>query len=59
MRLNPPTVFIFLISLILAVAAIAGQQGLLEIPSVLTEQNFWLAISAYVVLAIGNLVRGL
>lgn len=59
MRLNPPTVFIFLISLILAVAAIAGQQGLLEIPSVLTAQNFWLAISAYVVLAIGNLVRGL
>ena len=60
MRLNPPTVFIFLISLILAVAAIAGQQGMIEMPSLLpTAQNFWLAISAYVVLAIGNLVRGL
>ncbi len=59
MRLNPPTVFIFLISLILAVAAIAGHQGLVEIPSVIAAQDFWLAIGAYIVLAIGNLVRGL
>lgn len=59
MRLNPPTIFIFLISLILAVAAVAGHQGLVDIPSVVTAQDFWLAVSAYVLLAIGNLVRGL
>ncbi|MGH1406971.1 MAG: hypothetical protein ACRBBJ_10480 [Rhodomicrobiaceae bacterium] len=59
MRLNPPTIFIFLISLILAVAAIASHQGLVNIPSFITAQEFWLAVSAYVLLAIGNLVRGL
>ena len=59
MRLNPPTVFIFLISLLLATLAIIAQQGLLTIPSFIPTQNFWLAISAYVILAIGNLVRGL
>ena len=59
MRLNPPTVFIFLISLLLATLAIIAQQGLLTIPSLIPTQNFWLAISAYVILAIGNLVRGL
>lgn len=59
MRLNPPTVFIFLISLLMAVAAIASAQGFVDIPSIVTAQDFWLAISAYVVLAIGNLVRGL
>lgn len=59
MRLNPPTVFIFLIALILAVAAIAGHQGLVQIPSIIAAQDFWLAISAFIVLAVGNLVRGL
>jgi uncharacterized membrane protein YecN with MAPEG domain len=59
MRLNPPTIFIFLISLILAVAAVAGHQGLVDIPSVVAAQDFWLAVAAYVLLAIGNLVRGL
>ncbi len=59
MRLNPPTVFIFLISLVLAVAAVASHQGLVSLPSVLAAQDFWLAVSSYVVLAIGNLVRGL
>lgn len=59
MRLNPPTVFIFLISLILAVAAVATQQGLLNLPVPFTAPGFWLALAAYVILAIGNLVRGL
>jgi len=59
MRLNPPTIFIFLISLILAVAAVASHQGLVDIPSVVAAQDFWLAVAAYVLLAIGNLVRGL
>ena len=59
MRLNPPTVFIFLISLLLATIAIISQQGIMSIPSFIPEQNFWLATSAYVILAIGNLVRGL
>ncbi len=59
MRLNPPTIFIFLISLILAVAAVASHQGFVDLPSVVAAQDFWLAVSAYVLLAIGNLVRGL
>ncbi len=41
MRLNPPTVIIFLISLLLACLA------------------FWLAITAYFVLMVGNVVKGL
>ncbi len=59
MRLNPPTVFIFLISLVLAVLSIASTQGFITLPSLVTAQNYWLAIAAYIVLAIGNLVRGL
>jgi len=59
MRLNPTTVFIFLISLNLAVAAVASHQGFVSLPQVLAAQDFWLAVCAYVVLAIGNLVRGL
>jgi len=59
MRLNPPTVFVFLISLILVALAIVSQLGLVNIPVKFPNQSFWLAVSAYVVLMIGNLVRGL
>lgn len=59
MRLNPPTVFVFLISLVLVALAIISQLGLVNIPVKFPNQSFWLAISGYVVLMIGNLVRGL
>jgi hypothetical protein len=59
MRLNPPTIVIFLISLTLAVLALITKIGLVPIPRYLPHQEFWLAITAYVTLMIGNLVRGL
>jgi len=59
MRLNPPTVFIFLISLVLVVLAVVSQLGIFPVPFKFPNQNFWLAVVAYLILMIGNLVRGL
>lgn len=59
MRLNPPTVFIFLISLILVAFAIVSRLGLFAIPEWMPHQEFWLAVAGYLVLMLGNLVRGL
>ena len=59
MRLNPPTIFVFLISLVLIVLAVVSQLGIFSIPFKFPNQNFWFAVIAYVVLAVGNLVRGL
>ena len=59
MRLNPPTIVIFLISLVLAVLAMVTKIGLIPIPRYLPHQEYWLAITAYMVLMFGNLVRGL
>ena len=55
MELSAPTTPIFIISLILAVLAIIGQ--FVAIPFV-TEYGFWTAIVAYIVLAVGNVFRG-
>jgi len=59
MRLNPPSLVIFLISFVLAVLALITKLGFVPIPRYLPHQEFWLAITAYVTLMIGNLVRGL
>lgn len=59
MRLNPPSLPIFLIALILAVLAMLMKMGFVAIPRYLPHQEYWLAISAYLVLMIGNVVRGL
>jgi hypothetical protein len=59
MRLNPPSILLFLISFMLAVLAIATKLGYFAIPRYLPHQEYWLAISAYMVLMVGNLVRGL
>ncbi|MBI1651206.1 hypothetical protein [Hyphomicrobium sulfonivorans] len=58
MRLNPPTITIFLISLTLALLALVTKLGFIGVPRYLPHQEFWLAISAYIMLMIGNLVRG-
>lgn len=55
MNLTPPTTAVFLISVILAALAIIGH--FVPIPFV-TENGFWVAIVAFVILAIGNLFRG-
>ncbi len=59
MRLNPPSIILFLISLLLASMALVTKLGIMPIPRYLPHQDFWLAITAYVVLMIGNIVKGL
>jgi hypothetical protein len=59
MRLNPPTIVIFLMSLVLAALALVTKLGLVPVPRYLPHQEFWLAIIAYMVLMVGNLVKGL
>lgn len=59
MRLNPPTILIFAISLLLAALAIITKIGVVPIPRVLPHQEFWLAIIAYVTLMIGNIYKDL
>jgi hypothetical protein len=55
MNLSPPTTAVFVISLILAVLAVIGT--FVAIP-VISANAFWVAVIAYVILAIGNLFRG-
>jgi hypothetical protein len=59
MRLNPPTIVIFLISFVLASLALVTKLGYPPVPRYLPHQEFWLSIVAYVTLMVGNLVRGL
>ena len=59
MRLNPPTLVLFLISLVLGALALVTKLGFIPVPRYLPHQEFWLAITAYMVLVVGNLVRGL
>lgn len=59
MRLNAPTIALFLISLALASLALVTKLGFIPIPRYLPHQEFWLAISAYFTLMIGNIVNGL
>ncbi|MEZ5842402.1 MAG: hypothetical protein R3D27_01550 [Hyphomicrobiaceae bacterium] len=59
MRLNPPTLSFFLISLVLAVLAVVTKLGYFAVPRYIPHQEYWLAISAYMVLMVANLVRGL
>ena len=56
MNLSPPTTAVFVISLILAALAIIGK--FVAIPFI-SEHAFWVAIVAYVILAVGNLFRGI
>ena len=55
MRLTPPSMAVFVISLLLVAAAVASVQGLIH---GLPFSAFWIAIAGYVVLAIGNLFKG-
>lgn len=54
--LSAPSQVIFLISLALAIIAVLG--ALVIIP-VVTKYAFWIAILAYIVLALGNLMKGM
>ncbi len=58
MRLNPPSIAIFLISVVIAIVALASKFDFLPLPRYLPHQEFWLAIIAYLSLMVGNIVRG-
>src|SRR5207237_6451263 len=61
MRLNPPSIFVFLISVLLAALALISKFGAIgiNVPRYLPHQEYWLAMVAYMVLMVGNMVRGL
>ncbi|MGE3065144.1 MAG: hypothetical protein AB7K67_06140 [Hyphomicrobiaceae bacterium] len=61
MRLNPPSIFVFLISLVLAVVALISKFGPIgiNVPRYMPHQEYWLAMTAYVVLMVGTIVKGL
>jgi hypothetical protein len=58
LRLTPPTTTTLVISAILAILALAGHYSP-EISSLIPMNIFWLVVIAYVVLLLGNLIRGL
>ncbi len=54
MKLHAPALWLFVVSLIIAVIAVIG----VFVPiSFITTYGFWVAILAYVVLAVGNVVE--
>jgi hypothetical protein len=55
-NLSAPSQPIFLVSLALAIIAVLG--ALVIIP-VITQYAFWIAVLAYVVLALGVIMRGM
>ncbi len=55
MRLSAPTKNLFIVSVVLFVLALIGHFAV--IPYV-TPYQYWLAIAAYAVLAVGNLYKG-
>ena len=59
MRLNPPTLLIFLISLVFAVVAMVTKLSYVPVPRYFPHQEYWLAITAYMILVVGVLFRGL
>jgi len=59
MRLSPPTLALFLVSVILAAAAMITKLGYVPVPRYVPHQDYWLAITAYLILMIGVLFRGL
>lgn len=59
MRLNPPTLLLFLCSLILAALALITKFSGSSFPHYMPHQEFWLAIIAYATLMFASLVRGL
>jgi hypothetical protein len=61
MRLNPPSIFVFVVSVLLAAVALISKFGAIgiNVPRYLPHQEYWLAMTAYLVLMIGVMARGL
>ena len=54
MKLHAPVLWLFVVSLIIAVIAVVG--AFTPIPF-FTAYGFWVAVIAYVVLAVGNVIE--
>lgn len=59
MRLNPPSLLVFMIALVLGVMAMVTKLGYIPIPRYVPFQEYWLAITAYLTLMVGCVVKGL
>lgn len=61
MRLNPPSIFIFVVSVLLAILALVSKFGAvgINVPRYLPHQEYWLAMIAYLVLMVGVIAKGL
>lgn len=61
MRLNPPSIFIFVVSVLIAALALISKFGAIgiNVPRYLPHQEYWLAMVAYLVLMVGVIARGL
>jgi hypothetical protein len=61
MRLNPPSIFIFVVSVLIAALALISKFGAIgiNVPRYLPHQEYWLAMTAYLVLMVGVMARGL
>lgn len=58
MRLSPPRMLTFIVSLVLAVLAVASLY--VHVPAIsafVTAHRFWILVAAYVILALGVLLR--
>ena len=55
MQLTPPTKNVFYVSVLLAVL---GLLGFLDVIGALSDYAFWLAFVGYVLLALGNTMKG-
>ena len=56
MKLSAPKVITFWIAMALAVVGLLASQGVL---SGLASNAFWLVVAGFVVLALGNLMKGM
>jgi hypothetical protein len=56
MNLSAPTLPVFVISAVLFLLALVGH---FVVIAVVTPNRFWIALAAYVVLAVGNLFKDL
>ena len=61
MRLNPPSIFIFVVSVLIAALALISKFGAIgiNVPRYVPHQEYWLAMVAYLVLMVGVIARGL
>jgi len=55
MNLSAPTTMVFVISIVLAILAVLST--FMPLP-IIGEYKFWVAIAAYMILACGNIFRG-